>query len=94
MLRAMNTIVDIVTKKPKGDAALDEDRITFRSPGCHVQARKEDARAAVFTYSILAGVIRGIGEVMGTWGAAPADVFIVVRGERIARVYIDLNRRP
>lgn len=29
---------------------------------------------------------------MGTWGATPADVLVVVGGERIARVYIDVNR--
>lgn len=92
MLRALNTVVDIVTKLPVGDQALDGERVTFRSPGCHVQAWRE-TRESKFTYGILAGVIRGIGELMFHWGAAPADVFVVVGGERVARVYIDLNRR-
>ena len=89
ILRALNTIVDIVSKAPFGDQPLDGDRITFRSPGCHVQAVKETR----LTYGILAGVVRGIGEVMGTWGATPAEVYVVVGGVRIARVYIDANRR-
>ena len=88
ILRALNTIVDIVSRTPVGDQPLDGDRITFRSPGCRVQARKETR----LTYGILAGIFRGIGEVMGTYGASPAEVFVVVGGERIARVYIDVNR--
>ena len=88
MLRALNTVIDIVTKLPAGDQPLDGERITFRSPGCHVQAWKETK----FTYGVLAGAVRGIGELMATYGAAPAEIFVVVNGERVARVYIERNR--
>lgn len=90
ILRALNTLVDIVSRAPIGDQPLEGDRITFRSPGCHVQARQETR----LTYGITAGIFRGIGEVMGTWGATPADVYVVVGGVRIARVYIEANRGP
>ena len=90
ILRAMNTIVDIVIQKPPGDQPLEGGRITFRSPGCHLQARVETK----LTYGILAGALRGIGEVMAAWGASPADVFVVIGGERVARVYVDVNRNP
>ena len=90
MLRALNTVVDLVTKLPVGDQPLDGERITFRSPGCHVQAWKETK----FTYGILAGAVRGIGELMATWGAAPAEILVLVGKERVARVYIEQNRRP
>ena len=87
ILRALNTIVDIVSNLPVGDKSLDGDRINFRSPGCRIEARKETR----LTYDVLAGVMRGIGEVMGTWGATPAQVLVVVGGERIARVYIEVR---
>ena len=90
----MNTIVEILISKPAGDAALDRDRITFRSPGCHVQVVKENPRESTLTLGIVAAAVRGIGEVMGVWGATPAEVLVVVGGQRIARVYIDFNRRP
>ena len=90
----MNTIVDVVIRQPIGDRPLEGDRITFRSPACHVQAIKEAPREGKLTFGVLAGVVRGIGEVMGVWGATPAEILVVVGGQRIARVYIDLSRKP
>ena len=73
-----------------GDAPVEGDKITFRSPGCHVQAIKETR----MTYGIIAGAIRGIGELAATYGAKQADIFVVVNNERVARISIERNRRP
>ena len=86
----MNTIVDVVIRNPAGDGPLPGDKITFRNPSCYIQAVRETK----LTYGILAGALRGVGEVMVKWGATPAEVFVIVGGERIARIYIEFSRRP
>lgn len=43
-------------------------------------------------YGTLATAVRGVGEVMGTWGATPADVEILTGRIRVGRMYIDITR--
>lgn len=90
VLRALNTLVDVVIQKPSGDSPVDGDRITFRSPTCHIQARSESRDS--LSYGTLAIALRGIGEVMGTWGPTQAEVFVIDKG-LVARISIEFNRR-
>ena len=90
ILRALNTVVDIVINKPAGDSPVGGDRITFRSPNCHIQATSESRYS--MTYSTLATVLRGIGEVMGTWGSTQADILVDVNARMVARVSVEFNR--
>jgi len=90
ILRALNTVVEIVIDKPSGDSPVDGDKITFRSPSCHVRVTSETRYS--LTYGTLATSLRGIGVVMGKWGPTPADILIYENQTLVARVSIEFSR--
>ena len=90
ILRALNKVVDIVIDKPTGNSPVDGDKITFRSPNCHIRAVSESRDS--LTYRTLATSLRGIGEVMGSWGSTQADVLVIQNQNIVARVSIEIKR--
>lgn len=89
VLRGLNSLINTVIRKPAGDRALDGDRITWRSPHCFVRATSEERDS--LSYGTLATAFRGVGELMNTWGAMPAEMLIMAGAVRVGRISVEVR---
>ena len=82
MLRALDRLVQTAIGMSKGDEPILNGRVIFRSPSLKLVAQ-DHVLLGGFTYGVLATAIRGLGELVYTYGANGVDVDVYAGGNKM-----------